>query len=193
MIFPTDTVYGLGCDPVRTESIDRIFALKGRPRTKPLSLHVGSVTEFLEYAAGNRAAAELAANFLPGALTVIVRRPAFVNPRVSVGFETLGLRVPKHELCRVILERTGPLAATSANPSGAPAFAGLRFASELPSADVFVDDGPTPLGAESTIVDVSGERPRLVREGAISRTMLEEVLGAVERLADAAANGSSER
>jgi len=181
VIFPTDTVYGIGCDPVIPAAVDRVFALKGRPRNKPLSLHFGSVEELLEYAPGNVAAASLAQNFLPGALTLIVRRPAHLAAGVSAGLASIGLRVPKHELCRVILDRCGPLAATSANLSGAQAYTGEGFASDLPAADVFVDDGPTPLGAESTIVDVSTERPRLVREGAISVAKLEEVVGMVER------------
>jgi L-threonylcarbamoyladenylate synthase len=185
VIFPTDTVYGIGCDPVRAEAVESIFALKNRPRTKPLSLHFASIDEFLEYAPGNAAAAKLAARFLPGALTVIVRRPSYVSESVTAGFPTVGLRVPSHALCRAILERAGPLAATSANISGARAFTGEGFDWELPAADLFVDDGPTPLGAESTIIDVSGEQPRLVREGAIGVAMLEEVLGALERTAGA--------
>jgi len=181
VIFPTDTVYGIGSDPVIPAAVERIFVLKGRPRDKPLSLHFGSVEELLEYAPGNVAAALLAEKFLPGALTLIVRRPAYVDASVTVGLGSVGLRVPRHELCRLILERCGPLAATSANLSGAQAFTGEGFASDLPAADVFVDDGPTPLGAESTIVDVSTERPRLVREGAISVAKLEEVVGVLER------------
>jgi L-threonylcarbamoyladenylate synthase len=117
---------------------------------------------------------------MPGPLTTIVRRPPHVARTVTAGADTLGLRVPRHALCRVILERCGPLAATSANLSGLPAYTGDSFATELPDADLFVDDGPTPLGAESTVVDVSGEVPRLVREGAISVVMLEHVLGRIE-------------
>jgi L-threonylcarbamoyladenylate synthase len=181
LIFPTDTVYGIGCDPVRPSAVARIFALKNRPAHKPLSLHFASVEEMLEYAPGNAFARELADSFLPGPLTTIVHRPGHVDASVTAGAGTLGLRVPKHALCRTILERCGPLAATSANLSGLPAYTGDTFATELPDADLFVDDGPTPLGAESTIVDVSGNLPRLVREGAISVDMLEHVLGRIER------------
>jgi L-threonylcarbamoyladenylate synthase len=180
VIFPTDTVYGIGCDPVTPGAVARIFALKNRPAHKPLSLHLASVEELLEYAPGNAFARELADSFMPGPLTTIVRRPPHVARTVTAGADTLGLRVPRHALCRVILERCGPLAATSANLSGLPAYTGDSFATELPDADLFVDDGPTPLGAESTVVDVSGEVPRLVREGAISVVMLEHVLGRIE-------------
>lgn len=181
VIFPTDTVYGLGCDPMQPEAVEKIFALKGRPRTKPLSLHFATAAELLEYAAGQSLAAAAAAAFLPGPLTLVVSRPAFVDAGVTAGLGSLGMRVPKHELCRAILERCGPLAATSANMSGAPAFTGSDAAPELPAAELWVDDGPTPLGAESTIIDVTGTIPRLIREGAISVAMLEHVLGRIER------------
>ncbi len=181
VIFPTDTVYGIGCDPVRPDAVEKIYSLKHRPRTKPLALHIASVEEMLEYAPGNRMARALAEAFLPGPLTVIVRRPSFVGTDVTAGLDTVGLRVPKHELCRAILERNGPLAATSANFSGEPAFVGNGFVRELPAADLRIDDGPTPLGVESTVVDVSGERARMVREGAVGVAMLERIVGRVER------------
>jgi len=195
VIFPTDTVYGIGCDPMRAESVERIFALKRRPRSKPLALHFGSVVELLEYAPGNAAAAALARAFMPGPLTLVVRRPSYVGTFVTAGLETVGLRVPKHGLCQKILERSGPLAATSANFSGHPAFVGNGLVTELPPADLRVDDGPTPLGVESTVVDVSNVADmadamsggaRLVREGAIGVGMLERVVGRVLRPGEAA-------
>jgi L-threonylcarbamoyladenylate synthase len=179
VIFPTDTVYGIGCDPARDGSVERIFAAKGRPRSKPLSLHFGSVEALLLYAPGNELAASAARHFLPGPLTIIVRRPSSVGAFVTGGLGTLGLRVPKHALCQAILNSSGPLAATSANLSGSAAYSGIGAVAELPAADVFVDDGPTPLGAESTVIDVCGNQPRLVREGAIKLAMLEAVLGPI--------------
>jgi|SRR5271165_4445597 len=182
VIFPTDTVYGIGCDPVRAASIARIFALKGRPAQKPLSLHFGSVAELLEYAPGNPLAALLARRFLPGPLTIVVARPLFVDERVSAGLPTLGLRVPAQPTALALLERCGPLAATSANHSGQPAFTGVGNGAELPEADLLVLDGPTPLRTESTIIDLSTNEPRIVRKGAISQEMLEHYLGRKIRL-----------
>jgi L-threonylcarbamoyladenylate synthase len=167
VIFPTDTVYGIGCDPFRAEAVERIYELKDRSREKPLTLHLSGVPEFLEYARDNARARALARAFLPGPLTIVVRRPAIIDARVAAGLPTIGLRVPDHSLCAFILERCGPLAATSANASGAPAFTGREPASELPPADLFVDAGPAPGGVESTVVDVSQHEPRLIREGAI--------------------------
>jgi L-threonylcarbamoyladenylate synthase len=180
VIFPTDTVYGIGCGPASEAAVERIYSAKGRPREKPLSLHFASVEELLEYAPGNELAAKAARGFLPGPLTVIVARPRSVGAFVTGGLPSVGLRVPKHGLCRAILQASGPLAATSANYSGASAFAGGGAVTGLPAADVFVDDGPTPLGAESSVIDVSGKRPRLVREGAIDVATLEDVLGPFE-------------
>jgi L-threonylcarbamoyladenylate synthase len=182
VIFPTDSVYGIGCDPQRPEAVARIFALKGRPLGKPLALHVASVAEFLEYAAGNALAEEAARAFLPGPLTLVVARPAFVDARVTAGLPTLGLRVPNHPLCLAILERCGPLAATSANMSGMPSYTGANAAG-LPEADLLVDDGPTPFRTESTILDVSQAVPRLVREGVIPTETLERRLGPIALLA----------
>jgi len=179
-IFPTDTVYGIGCDPASEAAVERIFAAKRRPVTKPLSLHFAAVDEMLAYADANPLAAAAARAFLPGALTLIVRRPASVASYVTRGLDTVGLRVPSHPLCAAILAASGPVAATSANISGSPAFTGRESVTDLPEADVVVDDGPTRLGAESTIIDVTGTRPRIVREGAITRGMLEELLGPIE-------------
>lgn len=181
VIFPTDTVYGLGCDPMRPAAVARIFAAKNRPRSKALSLHFASVAELLEYVRGNALATAAARRFLPGALTIIVRRPNYIDPRVSGGLPSIGLRVPDHPLCQAILERCGPLAATSANFSGAASFYGIGETTELPEADIFVDAGPTPLRAESTVIDLTHPDARLVREGVITAQMLEQQLGRITR------------
>jgi L-threonylcarbamoyladenylate synthase len=174
VIFPTDTVYGIGCDPMQLQSVERIFVAKGRPRDKPLSLHLPSVAELLEYIPNDARAQRLARRFLPGPLTLVTARPRWVDQRVSGGAPSIGMRVPDHALCLALLERCGPLAATSANRSGAAAYTGEGEAACLPEADLFVDAGPTPLRAESTIIDLTGERARLIREGAVRVDMIEQ-------------------
>lgn len=180
LIFPTDTVYGIGCDPADLGAVDRIFRLKGRPRSKPLSLHLAGAEALLEFAPENEAAIVAAGRFLPGPLTIIVRRPSWVHESVTAGLPALGLRVPDHALCRAILAASGPLAGTSANLSGRPAYAGAGRTESLPEADLMVDDGPTRFKAESTVVDVSGSKPRLVRAGVITVEELEACLGPLE-------------
>lgn len=178
IIFPTDTVYGIGCDPTSEPAITRIYAAKGRPAHKPLSLHLATIAELLEYTEDNERAREAAKALLPGPLTIIVRRPPFVSARVTAGSETLGLRVPDDALCRAILEASGPLAATSANLSGEPPYTGGDQGREqLPDADLIVEAGPTPRGVASTVIDLSGERPLLIREGSLPRREVEAVIG----------------
>jgi L-threonylcarbamoyladenylate synthase len=181
VIFPTDTVYGIGCDPARHEAIARIYLLKGRDASKALTLHLATVAEALEYTEGDRLAGLAIRRLLPGPVTLIVRRPRFVDRFMTSGLGTMGLRVPDHPVCSAILERCGPFAGTSANSSGSPAFTGEGDRTGLPTADAMVDDGPTRYRCESTILDLSAGEPRVVREGAVPVTTLERVLGPIGR------------
>ncbi|HEV7179072.1 MAG TPA: L-threonylcarbamoyladenylate synthase [Candidatus Baltobacteraceae bacterium] len=181
VIFPTDTVYGIGCDPYRPDAIDRIYGAKKRPDNKPLSLHLATVAEFLEYLQGNAMGTLAARRLMPGPVTIIVRRPAFISEDVSSGLATVGFRVPDDPLCSAILERCGPLAATSANTSGQRPYYGAGDAETLPPADLHVENGPTKYGAESSVIDLSSAQPRLLREGVLTLEYLSERLGPVVR------------
>ncbi|MGZ3522192.1 MAG: L-threonylcarbamoyladenylate synthase [Vulcanimicrobiaceae bacterium] len=181
VIFPTDTVYGIGCDPYDSRAIARIYGAKQRPANKPLSLHLASVAEFIEYAKDNAFALSAARRLMPGPVTLIVRRPAFISEDVTAGLPTLGFRVPDDPLCAAILERCGPLAATSANTSGEVAYRGAGDWQTLPRADLLVENGPTRFQGESSIIDLSGPQPRLLREGVVSVERLTELLGPVVR------------
>ncbi len=175
VIFPTDTVYGIGCSPSSHKAIERIYGLKGRVREKPLALYFANVETMLEYALRDARVLALARAFLPGPLTLVVPRPAAVDPYLVGDLLTLGLRVPNHDVCNALLARCGPLAATSANLSGEPAYTGTRAiadgtagATGLPDADLFVDAGPAPIGVVSTVVDLAHDEIRLIRAGALS-------------------------
>ncbi|PZR57947.1 MAG: threonylcarbamoyl-AMP synthase [Candidatus Meridianibacter frigidus] len=181
IVFPTDTVYGIGCDPFRTDAIDRIYGAKKRPDSKPLSLHVASVAEFLEYVHGNAVATLAARRLMPGPVTIIVRRPAFIDEDVSAGLPTLGFRVPDDALCVTLLERIGPVAATSANTSGERPYLGGGDIQAVPEADLLIEGGVTKYGAESSVIDLSGPVPRLLREGVLKLDYLSERLGPVVR------------
>ena len=181
VVFPTDTVYGIGASAHRRDAVARIYTLKGRPQTKPLTLHCATVADALLYVDEHRLGTLAVRTFLPGPLTVIVKRPRTVDPAVTASLPTLGIRVPADPLCRAILAACGPFAATSANASGEPAFSG-EGAAALPAADLFIDAGPTRYQAESTVLDVTTSPPRLIREGVLTRTMLEKVLGPVAAL-----------
>ncbi|HET6896440.1 MAG TPA: L-threonylcarbamoyladenylate synthase [Candidatus Baltobacteraceae bacterium] len=180
-IFPTDTVYGIGCDPYDVVAIARIYGAKQRPPNKPLTLHLASVAEFTEYAQDQRDALAAGRRLFPGPVTIIIPKPAFIDQDVTAGLPTLGFRVPDDPLCSAILERCGPLAATSANLSGAQAYYGAGDWSALPPADLLVEHGPTRYQRESTIIDMTGPQPVVLREGVISLERLTELLSPVIR------------
>ena len=181
MIFPTDTVYGIGCDPYSIIAIGRIYGAKERPGSKPLSLHLAALSEFVEYAREHRDVVAVARRLMPGPVTLIIPKPAFIDPDVTSGLATLGFRVPDDPLCSAILERCGPLAATSANLSGELAYRGGGDWESLPPADLLVENGPTRYERDSTVIDMTGARPVVLREGVVSLERLTELLGPIGR------------
>jgi L-threonylcarbamoyladenylate synthase len=181
VILPNDTSYLIGCDPYDYEAIDRVYAAMGRPDNRPLTMHVATAQEFLEYAPDNPLAVLAAKRLLPAPVILLIRKPAFVSDELAAGLHTLAFRVPDDPFARAVLERCGPIAGTTANPRGGPRYQGDGDRSMLPAADLFVEHGPTRYGVESSIVDLSGSHPRLLREGAVSAMRLVELLGPIER------------
>ena len=179
IIFPTETVYGIGCDPENSAAIDAIFAAKARPLKKPLALHVTSLAQAQPFV---REWSDLALcaieRFWPGPVAIIVPRKQDRGMRAARGLPTISLRCPSHDLCLAILTRTGPLAATSANRSGEQAFVGLDGTEALmPDASLAVLAGPTLLQAESTIIDCTGDSVVVLREGAVPARTISAALG----------------
>ena len=177
VVYPTDTVYSVGCDPYEREALGKIYASKARPHEGPLSLYLATVQEALEYIGANPFAAMALRRTMPGPIALVVPRPAFIPERVTWGNDGLGLRVPDHPLASAILERCGPLAGTSASRGDAPPYWGDDDLSLLPDCDLAVLDGPTPRRARSTILDITRPQPRIVRSGVLSPEVLEEKLG----------------
>ena len=178
--FPTETVYGLGADASSDEAVRRIFAAKGRPADHPLIVHVASTPE--RWAARWSPEAEaLAAAFWPGPLTLLVPKAAHVSDVVTGGEPTVGIRVPDHPIAQALLAAFGGgVAAPSANRFGqvSPTTA-AHVAIELADrVDLILDGGACAVGVESSIVDLSGDAPRLLRPGGVSLEALEEALGA---------------
>jgi L-threonylcarbamoyladenylate synthase len=177
--FPTETVYGLGADATRASAIERIYALKGRPRHNPLIVHVADAEAAAALAgAFSDTARELAARFWPGPLTLVVPRGPRIPSVVSAGLDTVALRVPAHPVALQLLRAVGlPLAAPSANRSESlsPTTAGHVLRS-LPAVPLVVDGGPCWLGIESTVVDLVSSPPRLLRPGALPLRSLLAVL-----------------
>ncbi len=173
-MIPTDTVYGLAARADHTDAIDRIYRLKGRPSGKSLQLLVPDVTWIDRVGRPSENARVLAARFWPGPLTIVV--PA--NEDSGPFGDTVGLRVPAHPLALEVLERAGAVAATSANRSGQQTPNNVASIRELfgDDVDVYIDGG-TVDGVGSTVVDMTGAEPLVVREGAISRDDILHALG----------------
>jgi L-threonylcarbamoyladenylate synthase len=181
VILPNDTSYLIGCDPYDFDAIDRVYAAMGRPDNRPLTMHVATPKEFLEYASDNPLAVAAAKRLLPAPVILLIRKPAFVSDELAAGLQTLAFRVPDDRFARVLLERCGPIAGTTANPKGGPRYGGDSDCSMLPVADLLVEHGATRYDSESSIVDLSGNHARLLREGAVSEKRLAELLGPIER------------
>ncbi len=178
--FPTETVYGLGADAENPQAVARIFAAKGRPADHPLIVHLASVAQIAHWAEDIPPAAwTLSRHFWPGPLTLILRRSPRVPDIVTGGQDTVGLRVPGHPLALALLEAFGGgIAAPSANRFGrvSPTTA-AHVREELgENVDFILDGGPCRVGIESTILDLSTGRPRLLRPGAISVAEIEAIL-----------------
>ena len=168
IIFPTDTVYGIGCAAEDDAAVESIFAAKRRPADKPLAVHLASPELAGRYSRRLSPAARLLIEkFWPGPLTIIVERREGVCDAAARGGPTIALRCPDDDACRAILTATGPLAATSANISGAPAYDGGEDLGGLPDASLAIIAGRTKQRRESTVLDCSTDAVRLVRQGAL--------------------------
>jgi L-threonylcarbamoyladenylate synthase len=182
---PTETVYGLAGNALDPDAVARIYAAKGRPRMNPLIVHVASARQAQELAAQwPMMAEELAARFWPGPLTLILRRKAIVPDSITAGLDTFGVRVPDHPVALALIKASfAPLAAPSANryTEVSPVTA-QQVARGLGGAvDLILDAGRTRVGIESTVVDVSGGTPVILRPGMIAREAIEAVVGPTGR------------
>jgi L-threonylcarbamoyladenylate synthase len=182
--FPTETVYGLGANALDARAVDRIFEAKGRPASSPLIVHVGSVEMARKLALEWSELAEtLARTFWPGPLTLVVPKQPSIPDNVTAGLSTVGLRQPDHPVAEALIREAGlPIAAPSANrfTGISPTTAEHVLKSLGDRVDLILDDGPTRIGIESTVLSLAGDRPRLLRPGMLSREDIESVTGEIE-------------
>jgi L-threonylcarbamoyladenylate synthase len=183
--FPTETVYGLGAVATDDRAVASIFAAKRRPRFNPLIVHLVNRAAATGLACWNDAAERLAARFWPGPLTLVLPRApdSPLSLLVSAGLETVALRVPAHPVAQALLEATAlPIAAPSANPAGEiTATTADHVAAGLGERiDIILDGGPCPIGLESTVVDLTGPVPRLLRPGGLARSRIEAEIGRLQ-------------
>ena len=181
--FPTETVYGLGADASSEKAVARLYAVKRRPPEHPVIVHFADADKAFAWAReASEQARTLANRFWPGPLTLILRRSALARDFVTGGQDTVGLRVPSHPLAQQLLkEFSGAIAAPSANRFGmvsptTPAHVREDLGKD---ADLVLEGGPSEVGIESTIVDLSGSTPVLLRPGRISKQDLESVIGPI--------------
>ncbi len=181
--FPTETVYGLGADALNEAAVQKIYAAKGRPSDNPLIVHVAKKEQISLLAADVPAPArKLIDTFMPGPITVVLKKRACIPACVTAGGDTVGIRIPQHEGARAFLEACGcPVAAPSANSSGKPsptraAHVLEDLAGRIP---MILDGGPCSGGVESTVISVCGDKPLLLRPGLVSYEQLCCVLGEV--------------
>lgn len=181
--FPTETVYGLGANALDEDAIQKIFTTKGRPSFNPLIVHVGT-TEAAQALVTRwpDAAGYLASRFWPGPLTIVLPKRSLIPDLVTAGLQTVAVRVPHHPVALSLLRTADvPVAAPSANPYTriSPTTAEHVRLGLGSGVDLILDGGATPVGIESTVVDMTGDRPRLLRPGTISREDLESVVGSI--------------
>ncbi len=180
--FPTETVYGLGGDATSDRAVARIFAAKGRPHFNPLIAHVADIAAADRIARLDGRAAEIARRFWPGPLTLVLpRRPAGgVSLLATAGLDTVAVRIPAHPVALALLAAVDrPVAGPSANPSGRISPTTARHVADGLGAAVamILDGGACPVGVESTVLDLSGPVPALLRPGGLPRAALEAALG----------------
>lgn len=179
--FPTETVYGLGADAEDPAAVGRIFQVKGRPPSHPLIVHIGGAEQLGDWVEDVPATARLLAeHFWPGPLTLVLRRGLRVPLEATGGLETVAVRVPDHPVALALLSAFGSgVTAPSANRFGSvsPTTADHVSAELGDAVDFVLDGGPCEVGVESTIVDVTGEIPSVLRPGGVTREDLEAVLG----------------
>ncbi len=181
--FPTETVYGIGANALNQEAILKIYTAKGRPSDNPLIVHIANKQDVFLYAKEVSPLAErLMDNFWPGPLTLIFRKTALISPFITGGLETVAIRLPANEIARSIIHHSGyPIAAPSANRSGKPSPTRAKHVIEdlEGRVDMIIDGGKAQIGLESTVLDVSGDTPIILRPGSITQEMIEKIVGPV--------------
>ncbi len=181
LVFPTDTIYGIGCDPYNDKAVERIFAIKGRNEKKPLPVLTYSTADAEKIVSLGDAGRVLAKKYWPGVLTIVAPiADKKISRRVTAAGSSLAVRVPANECVLSLLKRCKYLVGTSANPSGdSPGKSAQEVLnSSLKGYDALLDGGPVENGIESTIVDITG-RPKVLREGTIKENEVMQLLGRV--------------
>jgi len=184
VVFPTETVYGLGANAFDPDAVAKIFKAKGRPQDNPLIVHISSLEQVKDIAAEiPEEFYKLAQRFMPGPLTVILKKSDKIPYIVTAGGETVGIRMPKNVYTRELISKSRPLAAPSANRSKhiSPTTAQHVYEDLNGEVELILDDGPCEVGIESTVLDLTVDVPTILRPGAVTADMLLDIVGAVSQ------------
>ncbi|MEL7649640.1 MAG: L-threonylcarbamoyladenylate synthase [Sedimentibacter sp.] len=184
VVFPTETVYGIGADALNDEAVDKIFKAKGRPQDNPLIVHIADVSELDALVKEvPESADKLADKYWPGPLTMILYKKDILSDKITAGLDTAAIRLPKNQIALALIrESKKPIAAPSANTSGKPSPTEASHVIEdlMGKVDMIIDGGSTNIGIESTVIDMTGDMPTILRPGGITKEDVEEVLGRCE-------------
>src|SRR6266571_1848524 len=181
IVYPTDTVYGIGCNPYLEEAVERVFEIKGRNKANPFPILASNIQDIEKIALLGKIGKRLAMIFWPGALTIIsTLLDTRISTRVTAGKTTVGVRVPNNKCAFALLKHCKYLVGTSANKSGENPSNSISevILSSLRGFDAILDGGNMKQGSQSTILDLSGRVPKIIREGAISSEEIGRVLSA---------------
>ena len=182
VVFPTETVYGLGADAFNEKAVGDIFKAKGRPQDNPLIVHIASIDQVKDVAKDvPEAFYAIAEKFMPGPISVVLKKGDKVPYVVTAGGETVAVRMPENKVARALMSASTPLAAPSANKSKhvSPTTAEHVYDDLKGEVALIIDDGPCKVGIESTVLDLTTDIPTVLRPGAVTVEMLSEVLGEV--------------
>ncbi len=178
--FPTETVYGLGCDAGNGEAVRKVFEAKGRPADNPLICHIGDKEQIKDIVSEiTPLAQKLIDSFMPGPITIVMKKSDSVSDQTTAGLDTVGVRMPSHPVANKFLRYCGvPVAAPSANLSGRPSPTGARSVLEDMDGYIYaiIDGGDSEFGLESTVVDCTGNDPVILRPGAVTKADIDLVL-----------------
>ena len=181
VVFPTETVYGLGANALNEDACDKIFKAKGRPSDNPLIVHITSMEELYELVNEVPENAKiLAEHFWPGPLTMILNKKDIVSYKVTAGLETVAVRMPKNKIATELIRLSKlPIAAPSANTSGKPSPTNASHVIEdmLGRVDMIIDGGSCEIGLESSVIDITSETPTILRPGGVTKEDVEKLFG----------------
>ncbi|WP_455391612.1 L-threonylcarbamoyladenylate synthase [[Eubacterium] cellulosolvens] len=178
IVYPTETLYGLGVDIYNDQAIERLIQLKRRPKNMPIAIAVANLDQVRALAMVSKLGLKIIENCIPKPITILLRATDKVNPKLTGGSALIGFRFPDHEVTKELISRFGPITATSANLHGGPN--PLTIDSTLAQfghkVGIYLDSGACAIAKPSTVIDATGETIKIIRHGACSGTELEECL-----------------